>query len=305
MIVINDAKEKAEEGWVATVGFFDGVHLGHRFLINELCQLAHRRHLPAVVFTFPIHPRIVLQTDFQPKLLNSFDEKLTQLATTEIDYCVILDFNLQLAAYSAHDFIIYLAEQWNVRTLLIGYDHRFGHNRAEGFDAYITYGKEVGMEILQAPSYEASIGTVSSSKIRQLLTSCKVKEAAGLLTYSYRLKGHIVSGHQIGRKLGFPTANIDVDEPFKVWPGAGVYAVWVYIEKERYKGMLSIGNRPTFNDEKVAVEVHLLHFSAIIYQQEIEVEFIQHLRENKKFATTEILIEQLKKDREQVDQMLS
>ena len=304
MRLINDAQERDKKEWIATVGFFDGVHLGHRFLIDELCRLANEQGLPSAVFTFPRHPRVVLQADYQPKLLNSFEEKLVQLDTTGIDYCALLDFTLELAAYSARDFITFLSNQWRVRTLLIGYDHRFGHHRAEGFEAYIGHGKEAGVEVIQASSCEADTGIISSSKIRRLLLECNVKKASALLTYPYRLKGHIVAGYQIGRKLGFPTANIEINEPFKVLPGMGVYAVWVSIEKKRYKGMLSIGNRPTFEDKKIAIEVHLLHFSETIYQKEIEVEFIDFLRENKKFTHTDDLTTQLENDRKQVDKML-
>lgn len=305
MIVINDVKDRVGKEWVATVGFFDGVHLGHRFLINELRRIADEQHLSSAVFTFSMHPRIVLQADYQPKLLNSFDEKLDQLKTIGVDFCAILDFTLELANYSASDFISLLADQWRVHTLLIGHDHRFGHNRAEGFEEYVKYGLIHGMQVIQASSYMKETSIVSSSKIRQLLSHCKVKEAAELLTYPYRLKGHVISGYQIGRKLGFPTANIKVDEPFKVWPGTGVYAVWVYIKGMRYKGMLSIGGRPTFDDDNVAVEVHLLHFSENIYQEQIEVEFIEYLRENKKFDTVEALIAQLMNDEEIVEKILS
>ena len=305
MIIINDVKDRVGKEWVATVGFFDGVHLGHRFLINELRRLADEQNLPSAVFTFSVHPRIVLQADYQPKLLNSFEEKLEQLKTTSIDFCAILNFTLELANYSAADFITLLAEQWHVRTLLIGHDHRFGHNRAEGFEEYVKYGLMQGMQVIHASSYIQGAEIVSSSKIRQLLSACKVKDAAELLTYPYRLEGHVISGYQVGRKLGFPTANIKVDEPFKVWPGTGVYAVWVYFKGMRYKGMLSIGGRPTFDDDNVAVEVHLLHFSENIYEQQIEVEFIEYLRENKKFDTVEALIAQLVNDEEVVDKILS
>lgn len=305
MIVINDVNDRIGEDWVGTVGFFDGVHLGHRFLINELRHLADKQHLPSAVFTFPVHPRIVMQADYQPKLLNSFEEKLDQLSTTGVDCCVILNFTLELANYSASDFITLLADQWRVRTLLIGHDHRFGHNREEGFEEYIKYGSTHGMQVIHASSYTQGTDVVSSSKIRQLLSECKVKKAAELLTYPYRLKGHVVSGYQIGRKLGFPTANIEVDEPFKVWPGTGVYAVWAYIKGMRYKGMLSIGNRPTFDNENIALEVHLLHFSDNIYEEQIEVEFIEYLRENKKFDTVEALKAELINDREKVEKILS
>ena len=290
---------------MAAVGFFDGVHVGHRYFIREMQQLAGERSLSAAIFTFPDHPRVVLQDGYRPKLLNSLDEKLKLLATTGVDYCVVMDFTPELAACSAHDFIVrILSEQWQVRSLLIGYDHRFGYNRTDGFDEYVAYGKTCGMEILRASPYNWQERAVSSSQIRQLLPECRVEEAAKLLTYPYRLKGYVVRGHQIGRTLGFPTANIEIEKPFKVCPGMGVYAVWVYVAKARYKGMLAIGNRPTLDGEQVSVEVHILHFSATIYTQSIEVEFIQYLRENRKFDNQDELRAQLRKDRLQVEALL-
>ena len=305
MIVIHNAKERKEEEWFATVGFFDGVHVGHRYLIREMQRLADERGLSTVVFTFPVHPRIVLEADYQPKLLNSPNEKLKLLATTGVDNCVVMDFTHELATCSARDFIVkILSEQWNVRSLLVGYDHRFGHNRSDGFEQYVAYGKSCRMEILRSSSYHRDTKAVSSSQIRQFLAECRVEEAADLLSYPYRLRGSVVGGHQIGRTLGFPTANMEIDEPCKVLPGMGVYAVWVYVDDMRYKGMLTIGDRPTLNGRDVVVEVHLLHFSAMIYQQSIEVEFMHYLRENKKFKNPEALKEQLNKDRQQVEELL-
>ena len=289
---------------MAAVGFFDGVHVGHRYFIREMQQLAVERRMKTVIFTFPVHPRIVLQEGYQPRLLNSLDEKLKLLATTGVDYCVVMDFTPELSTCSAHDFIVkILSEQWHVNSLLIGYDHRFGHNRTDGFDKYVEYGKSCGMEILLASSYNWKERAVSSSQIRQLLSECRVEEAAKLLTYPYRLKGYVVHGRQVGRTFGFPTANIEIDEPLKVWPGMGVYAVWVYVGKARYKGMLAIGNRPTLDGEQVSVEVHILHFSGTIYKQSIEVEFYQYLRDNKKFENPEALMVQLKQDRQQIEKI--
>ena len=305
MIIIDNAKERKGKAWIAAIGFFDGVHAGHRYIIGEMRRLADEKGLASAVFTFPIHPRLVLQSVYQPNLLNSLDEKLQLLATTGVDYCVVMDFTPELAACPASDFIVkILSEQWGVRCLLIGYDHRFGHNRSDGFEQYVEYGKACRMEIIHTLSYNQDEKAISSSQIRQLLADCRVEEAAGLLTYPYRLKGHVVSGYQIGRTLGFPTANMEIDEPCKVLPGVGVYAVWVYVDEVRYKGMLTIGNRPTLNGKHVSIEVHLLHFSAMIYRQSIEVKFMHYLRENIKFENPEALKAQLNKDRQRVEEIL-
>ena len=302
---------------VATIGFFDGVHLGHRFLIDEMKEIAKARNLPSAVITFPEHPRAVLHADYQPKLLNSFEEKLQQLETTGVDYCIVLDFTIELSRLSAKEFITsILAKSLHVKTLLIGYDHRFGHNRSEGFEDYVRYGKEIGIEVIRAKAYTSNIEignepydevntAVSSSEIRKLLQAGNVAEAAYLLTYPYQLLGHIVSGYKVGRTLGFPTANIRVDEPFKVIPGIGVYAVWVEVEGERYKGMLYIGDRPTLNNGKdISMEVNILDFSGDIYNDSIRVSFVQYVRRDIKFDSLEELKAQLEKDRCTVNNLL-
>ena len=302
MRTICDAKELTDgRELAATVGFFDGVHAGHRALIRQLREVARERALAAAAFTFPVHPRRVLQSDYRPQLLDSFEEKLARLAETDVDYCVVLDFTPALAALTARAFMEQLSAEWRVCTLVVGYDHRFGHGRAEGFEEYVAHGREVGMEVLRGTPYLLADGTaVSSSRIRALLAECRVEEAARMLTVPYRLRGHVVSGQRIGRTMGFPTANLAVDEPLKVRPGDGVYAVRAWLRGTAYRGMLSIGNRPTLGNQPTAVEVHLLDFAGQIYGEALEVEFVRHLRANRRFDSLEALREQLLRDREAV-----
>lgn len=307
MIVIRDTELLKGKRLAATIGFFDGVHLGHRFLINELKEVAQVRGLPSAVITFPEHPRAVLQSDYQPKLLNSFEEKLELLASTGIDYCIVLDFTVELSRLTAREFISdILAGYFHAEALLIGYDHRFGRDRRDGFEQYVAYGAACGMEVIKASPYDEGRTVVSSSEIRKMLTECRVSDAAHLLTYPYQLQGTIVNGYKVGRKLGFPTANIQVDEPFKIIPGIGVYAVWVYLKDERYKGMLYIGDRPTLdNGNNITLEVNILDFSGDIYNNEITVAFIYYVREDVKFGSLNELKEQLGRDRETVDKLLT
>lgn len=307
MIIVRNTNMPKEVKLVATIGFFDGVHLGHRYLIGELKQLAQSLGLPSAVITFPEHPRAVLHSDYQPKLLNSFEEKLEHLASTGVDYCIVLDFTYELSLLTANEFITQmLAEKLHVNTLLIGYDHRFGHNREDGFEQYVTYGKACKMQVVKASRYTEDEAAVSSSEIRRMLSICQVEDAAHLLTYPYQIKGSIVNGYKVGRKLGFPTANIQVDEPFKIIPGIGVYAVWVYLDDKRYKGMLYIGDRPTLNNgSNITLEVNILDFSGDIYNKELTVAFIHHVRGDIKFNSLDELIVQLKHDRETVDKLLT
>lgn len=302
MRVIYDARELTDgRELAATVGFFDGVHAGHRALIRQLRGVARERGQAAAVITFPVHPRRVLQSDYRPQLLDSFEEKLARLAETEVDVCVVMDFTPALAALTARAFMERLSAEWRVRTLVVGYDHRFGHGRAEGFEEYVAHGRAVGMEVLRGTPYLLADGTaVSSSRIRALLAECRVEEAARMLTVPYRLRGRVVSGQRIGRTMGFPTANLAVDEPLKVRPGDGVYAVRAWLRGAAYRGMLSIGNRPTLGNQPTAVEVHLLDFAGQIYGEALEVEFIRHLRANRRFDSLEALREQLLRDREAV-----
>ena len=306
MRVIHDTQAITEPGVMATIGFFDGVHLGHRFLIDEVKAAAAQRGLPSAVITFPTHPRSVLQQAYQPRLLNSFADKLRLLATTGVDYCIVLDFTEALSQLSAEAFLRILATQWRVKGLVIGYDHRFGHDRRDGFEQYVEYGQRWGIEILKAAAFDAGHTAVSSSEIRRLVQEGKVERAAQLLTYAYHISGQIVSGYKVGRTLGFPTANIQPDDPMQLLPGIGVYAVWVEVAGQRYKGMLYIGSRPTLdNGTQLSIEVHILHFSGDIYNDPIRVSFAHFVRGDEKFDSLEALKAQLMRDREVVDQLLN
>lgn len=305
MIVIRQNEDTIEQGLVATIGFFDGVHVGHRFLIKELQDWGKELNMPSAVITFPEHPRQVLHSDYRPKLLDTFQEKMERLETTGIDYCIALDFTYELSLYSAADFIRLLAEEYHVKGLLIGYDHRFGHDRSDGFEQYVEYGGQVGMEVRKASPYDKENIRVSSSEIRRLLQEGKVEMANALLTYPYQLRGRIVSGYKVGRTIGFPTANIEVDSPYKLLPKVGVYAVWVELLGKRYKGMLYIGKRPTLqNGDNLTIEVNILGFSGNAYNDEITVSFVYAVREDKTFESVEALREQLERDRQTVDKLL-
>ncbi len=305
MIVIRQNEDTIEQGIVATIGFFDGVHVGHRFLIKELQDWGKELNMPSAVITFPEHPRQVLHSDYRPKLLDTFQEKMERLETTGIDYCIALDFTYELSLYSAADFIRLLAEEYHVKGLLIGYDHRFGHDRSDGFEQYVEYGGQVGMEVRKASPYDEENIRVSSSEIRRLLQEGKVEMANALLTYPYQLRGRIVSGYKVGRTIGFPTANIEVDSPYKLLPKVGVYAVWVELLGKRYKGMLYIGKRPTLqNGDNLTIEVNILGFSGNAYNDEITVSFVYAVREDKTFESVEALREQLERDRQTVDKLL-
>ncbi|MDR0538137.1 MAG: riboflavin biosynthesis protein RibF [Tannerellaceae bacterium] len=307
MIVINGLNEIREGVPLAvTTGFFDGVHVGHRFMLNELQRIAGERGLASAVVTFTSHPRRVLQTDFQPALLTSFEEKMMRMAETPVQYCIVLDFTAELAAITAQEYIInVLAGQCGARLLLVGHDHRFGRNRSEGLDEYRQYGASCGVEIVVAGRYAEEGVTVSSSSIRRLLGDGKVEQAARLLTYNYRLAGRVVAGHQIGRSLGFPTVNLALEDEFKMLPRTGVYAARAWLGGRAYAGMLYVGYRPTFNgtDGKVT-EVHLIDFSGDAYGKDVIVELVGFVRDDVRFASVDELKAQLDMDREMILKLL-
>lgn len=290
---------------VATIGFFDGVHLGHKYLIQQLTEISKQKNLPSAVITFPIHPRRVLDTDFQPALLCGYEEKISRLSTTGIDYCISLYFTKDMSLLSAKDFIqTILKEKLNVETLLIGYDHRFGHNRSDGFEEYVSYGKEIGIDVLLAKKLDSPL-PISSSEIRRALSKGDIKYANEMLGYRYTISGQIVEGFKVGRTIGFPTANIRIWEDFKVVPAFGVYAVYVNIDKEQYRGMLYIGKRPTLhNGDNISLEVNIFDFDEDLYGKTLSVEFLEFVRPDQKFPNLEILIQHINQDKENVLKIL-
>lgn len=301
MQLIDKKNQLEHQPLIATIGFFDGVHIGHRYLIKQVEDEAAKRGLPSAVITFPVHPRKVLQKDYQPALLCGFDEKIERLASTNIDYCICLDFTVEISQMSAREFMRdILKEKLNVDTLVIGYDHRFGHNREEDFPDYKRYGQELGINVIEAKVLPGD-EHVSSSRIRKLLGEGYVRKAAKLLSYNYTISGKIVEGFKVGRTIGFPTANIQVWETYKVIPSFGVYAVYVHVEGEKYDGMLYIGKRPTLhNGNNISIEVNLFDFDGDLYNKELTAEFLEFIRPDEKFSDIDTLKAQIGKDKESV-----
>lgn len=294
------------EACVATIGFFDGVHRGHRCLIDQVKREAERQGIKSLALTFPEHPRCVMQADYQPKLLTTPDEKLELLAATGIDYCAVLPFTRELSQYTARHFMeSVLRDQFNVKTLLIGYDHRFGKKSEETFDEYVVYGRELGVEVVQAKELEDEAMHVSSSAIRKALQEGYIKRATYGLGYPYTLQGVVVSGRQVGRKIGFPTANLKLADAHKLIPQTGVYAVRVQLGEQTHDAMLNIGRRPTLNNgNDCTIEAHLLHFNGNLYGETIRITFIDRLRNEQQFSSLEELTEQLHRDAKQTEILL-
>ena len=287
--------------YCATIGFFDGVHQGHCFLLEQVKTAASRLGLQPMVVTFKNHPRQTLQTDYRPLLLTTPEHKVELIAKTGMAACAVLQFSKEMAALSAKEFMQqYLYNYLGVRALVIGYDHRFGHNRNEGFEDYQVYGKEMGMEVILAQPLRNAEYTVSSSVVRRLLEAGEVQKAAECLGRPYHLTGTVVEGRHVGRDLGFPTANLQPEHPYLLVPSRGVYAIYAEVDGKRYPAMLNIGRRPTLNNgSDSSIESHLFGFNGNLYGKTITLYFQKHLRDEHKFNSLDELKEQLRKDAEQ------
>ena len=308
-IYMNNKPQKGS-GCVATIGMFDGVHRGHQLLIGMVANKARRMGLASTVITFDRAPRQVLDPKFCPQLLTTLEEKTEAVRTLGVDKLVVLTFTQETASLTAQAFMQQiLRDQLDVKVLIAGYDNRFGHNRAEGFDDYVRYGEELGIEVLRGDVQLTGDGNypLSSSIIRRLLTEeGRVDEMPQCLGRYYQLRGKVESGEHIGHQLGFPTANLQPDNPFKLIPASGAYAVWATIgnEKERLPAMMNIGTRPTFDGRSRTLEVNILDFDGNLYGQAVTITFVARLREERRFDSPEALVAQLKEDQENVKRLL-
>ena len=285
---------------VATIGCFDGVHLGHQLLIRTVLCQAKERGLQSVVITFDRQPRELFDPTYRPQLLSTPEEKKQLMAAMGVDHLVVLPFTRELASLTAQAFMQQiLQERLGVQVLVTGYDNRFGRNRTEDFDDYVRYGQALGMEVLRGEEakFPGTDEAVSSSALRQLLQEGKVRQMQEGLTRPYSLTGKVVAGDHIGHEIGFPTANLEVDDPCKALPAPGVYAVKAILGTERMSAMMNIGTRPTFEGTTQTLEVHILNKVGDVYGQTLTVEFIERLRPERRFSSREALVEQLKADR--------
>lgn len=289
--------------YCATIGFFDGVHRGHQFMIDSLTTMAHAQGRQSLVITFDRHPRQVVHADYVPQLITTTDEKLQLLHATAADRIEMLHFNTQMAQLSAYEFMRQvLHEKYGVAMLLTGYDNRFGHNRAEGFADYVRYGEEMGMKVLQNTPIDIDGMRVSSSLIRRLIVEGNITEASNCMGHPYSITGSVAHGFQEGRRIGFPTANIVPESAEKLVPGNGVYATRVSAEgSEWMPAMLNIGTNPTFQRQQTTIEAHIIGFEGDIYGRKVRVEFGRKLRDEQRFESVEALQKQLEADKKEVE----
>jgi riboflavin kinase/FMN adenylyltransferase len=283
---------------IITIGTFDGVHLGHKKIISRLTALSKDISGESIIITFHPHPRLVINPqDTSLRLLNTVDEKIALLEKSGIHNVVIVPFSRDFSEQPAEDYISkFLVHNFNPRIIVIGYDHKFGKNRTGDYHLLESMKGTLNFELEEITKETLDDIDISSTKIRTSLQSGNVALANELLGYNYTLSGTVVRGFQRGRGLGYPTANVMVNDDFKLIPSTGIYAVKVHVRGTIHSGMLSIGYNPTFEGKTQTVEVHILDFNADIYGDNITVEMIQYLRGEEKFSTINELILAIKKD---------
>jgi len=292
---------------VVTSGTFDGVHLGHQKIINQVINEAKNQQGESVLITFDPHPRqILFPEDKSLRVITPFEHKVKMLDKLGIDHLLKIKFSREFSQKSSLEFIDeILLNTINTKLLVIGYDHRFGKNREGGFEYLQKHAPKFGFEVLEIPRQDIDNLGISSTKIREALMGGNISKANAYLGRNYQLKGKVVAGNKIGREIGYPTANIEPLETLQMIPTDGIYAVFVEYRQHIFKGMLSIGIRPTIGDSTRTIEVNIFDFKADIYNQELNIFFVEKYREEEKFDSLEALKEQLHADFKKANDILS
>ncbi len=291
---------------VITIGTFDGVHLGHQKIIKRLLNIAKEKGLQSVILTFFPHPRMVLQSAVEMKLLNTIEERQEILFGLGLDHLIIKEFTKDFSILSAEQYVKnILVDELYAKYIIIGYDHRFGKNRRANIKDLIVFGKQFDFKVEEISVRDVDDIAVSSTKIRTALNVGDIKTANAFLGYNYFLTGTVVKGRQIGQQIGFPTANIQIKESYKLIPKNGVYVVKSIIENNLYFGMMNIGTNPTVDGTKQSIEVHFFDFNQNLYNKKIKIELLGHLRNEHRFESVEVLKVQLKTDMENAHKFIA
>lgn len=308
MILVDNIEEfECVDHSIVTSGTFDGVHVGHQKILRQLVETAKLHKGQSIVITLWPHPRFVLNRDPESlKLLSTFEEKAALIEEMGVDILLKIPFTKGFSELSSRSFIQdIIIKKLNTEVLIIGYDHRFGKNREGGFDYLMNNANEFGFEVKEISREDIDHAGVSSTRIRNALAAGEVHIATELLGRHYSLSGFVKDGDRIGRSIGFPTANIDVPESYKLIPGDGAYAVYIHLGNEKFQGMLNIGLRPTVSGQERRIEVNIFNFDREIYNKRLTIEFVQLLRKEKKFDSIELLKDQLNQDKLQALDALS
>ena len=293
------SKYKEAYPTVMTIGTFDGVHIGHRKILDKIINHANSTELKSAVLTFFPHPRMVLQKDADIKLLNTLEEKIEILDGLGLDILVIHPFTTNFSRLTATEFVRdILVNTMNIKKVIIGYDHRFGRNRTANITDLIAFGNALDFTVDEIPAQEIEDVSVSSTKIRKALDDGDVETANSYLGYAYMLTGTVIKGKGIGKQLGYPTANLFIEETYKLIPKNGAYTVKSSLKGNTVYGMMNIGFNPTVNGTERSIEIHFFDFDADLYDKKIQVAILGRLRDEHKFESVENLKAQLEKDKE-------
>lgn len=286
------------ENTAITIGTFDGVHIGHKRILERLTNNAKKMGVKSMVLTFFPHPRMVLQKDSEIKLLNTLAEKEQILSELGVDHLIVHPFTKEFSRLTALAFVRdLLVHQLKVKSVVIGYDHRFGRNRNASIQELIGFGNTFDFKVEEIPAQEIDEVSVSSTKIRNALLSGDIQTANAYLGYRYMLSGKVVKGRGLGKNMGFPTANLEISEPYKLIPQNGVYIVSCTYEGRSSHGMMNIGYNPTVNGTTKSIEVHLFGLNEDLYEKDLQVHFLKKIRDEQKFDSLESLSDQLKNDK--------
>lgn len=298
MKIIKNFSDYTEKTPLAlSIGMFDGVHLGHQSIIKKLSSISKEKKLESAILTFWPHPRIIFNPNDDLKLLNSIEEKTYLLEKNNVQNLFLKAFDEDFRNLTGEEFVQQiLIEKLNVKHLIIGYDHTFGKNKSGDFNLLKKMSAEFGFEVEQVEAVDFHDKHISSTQIRNALSEGKIKEANEMLGYDYSISGTVIHGKKIGRTIGYPTANIEVN-PIKILPKKGAYIVDVFVKNQHLKGMLSIGTNPTIGENNISVEVYILDFDDYIYGEQISVNFRDFLHDEIKFESLEKLVERLDEDK--------
>ena len=294
---INDFRSTKKT--IITLGTFDGVHIGHKKILEKVLQNTGDGQYESLVLTFFPHPRMILKEDSDMKLLNTIDEKIDLLDKIDIQNLVIHPFDEKFSRLTAEEFVkTILVDRFQVQKIIIGYDHRFGRNRTANINDLIAFGEQYDFEVEQISVQEINEISVSSTKIRNALLEGNMTLANDYLGYNYFLTGEVVKGKQLGRTINFPTANLKIQENYKLIPQNGVYIVKSVINEQTVFGMMNIGFNPTVNGQNQTIEIHYFDFDADLYHQKIRVSILQRIRSEQKFESVNLLKAQLETDKQ-------
>ncbi|TYB78520.1 bifunctional riboflavin kinase/FAD synthetase [Bizionia myxarmorum] len=299
MKIIQTLHSDFENDTVVTIGTFDGVHIGHQKIIERLVTSAKNNGLKSAILTFFPHPRMVLQKDTKIKMLNTIDEKAKIMEALGLDYLVIKKFTTEFSRITAKDFVSdVLVKHLHAKKVIIGYDHHFGRNRTANIDDLRKFGEKQGFKVEEISAQDINDVSVSSTKIRTALLEGDIKTANSYLGYNYMLNGTVVRGKGLGKNIGFPTANLHIEETYKLIPSEGVYVVKAEISKHIYYGMMNIGINPTVSaDNKQSIEINFFNLNESLYGSELQIDMLDRIRNEQKFDSVDALKAQLNQDK--------